>query len=112
MTFGRMSPMKTHRHRTVFVVMLVVISVYLGVWFLRIPFGIIRPAANLRYFFYGAAPCTYSDSVLYWVFSPAYRASLAIEALRRGGRTMVHWSDRDGGKGYEHLCKQGRILGI
>jgi hypothetical protein len=87
------------------------VTMYVSVWSFRIRLGVTSPMANMRYFHYGETPCTYSDSVLYWIFSPAYKTSLAIETAR-GDRNMVHWSDRGGGEGYEYLCEQGRLLGV
>jgi hypothetical protein len=89
-------------------------AIYLGAWLFRREVGIVQPMANLRYFYYGAAPCSLSDSVLYWGFSPAYKPWLAIQRVRTGGYPDdVHWSDGwDGGKGYEHLCSAGRRLGV
>ncbi len=86
-------------------------ALYAGLWLGRRELEIVRPTANLQYFFYGAGPCTVSDSLLYWTFWPAYRTSLAVQDLG-GDRSEVHWSGRNGGTGYEHLCTAGRRLGV
>jgi len=100
------------RHRASLVAVAFV-AVYVGTWLFRHELGFIHPAANARYFYYGADPCTFSDSLVYWAFSPAYKTSLAIQRSRTGGYAdEIHWSDRDGGFGYEHLCKHGRRLGV
>lgn len=102
----------TRRHRRAFTVLLsFTIGVYGVVWSFRGWLGLISPTANLRYFYYGKAPCTFSDSTLYWLFWPAYKTSLGIQALR-GDESEVHWSNRDGGNGYEHLCRAGRRFGV
>ena len=99
----------TRRWRTIAALGLFALS-YMAVWQFRRELQIVRPMANLRYFYYGTAPCTLSDRLLYWVFYPPHRASIAIQDLSPG-RDDVHWSERDGGAGYEQLCEPGRHLG-
>ena len=93
------------------VAMALIACTYFAGWHWRAQIGLANPTANLRYFYYGAGQCTYSDSFLYWLYRPMYSQHLAQQG-QLGGRNDVHWSDREGGKGYEHLCKHGRILGV
>jgi len=88
------------------------LTLYVGTWLFRHDLGITHPAANARYFYYGADACTLSDSFLYWIFSPAYKTALTIQRSRTGYADEIHWSDRDGGVGYEHVCTHGRRLGV
>jgi len=91
---------------------LAISGAYVTTWCLRRELGIVKPMANLRYFYYGSEPCTLSDSILFWAYSPLYKTSLALQTWR-GDRVDVHWSDRgEGAEGYQHLCKDGRRLGV
>jgi hypothetical protein len=99
------------RRRVVLSAAVLAIAVYGAVWALRWELDIVQPTANLRYFYYGRAPCTLQDSALYWTFWPAYRFSRAVQD------SEVHWSQRQdskgrAGRGYEHLCRAGRRLGV
>jgi hypothetical protein len=92
-------------------ILIVLAIVYLAGWHWRYEVGISKPMANLRYFYCGSHPCTVSDSLLYWLYWPLYKQHLA-QQKEEDGRFDVHWSDREGGRGYEHLCEDGRILGV
>ena len=97
--------------RVALTALIVVGGLYLAIWSFRIRLGLITPTANLRYFYYGEEPCTLSDSALYWIFWPPYKVSLRIQTSQ-DDRYLIHWSDRDGGRGFEHLCRRGRRLGV
>ena len=51
--------------------------------------------ANLRYFYYGSAPASASDQLLYIFYYPIYAVHLALQGNpEQKGRDFVHWSDR------------------
>src|SRR5687767_10217908 len=97
------------RGRMALTALVFVAGLYLAIWSFRIRLGLITPTANLRYFYYGEEPCTLSDSALYWMFWLPYKISLRVQ---QEDRYLIHWSDRDGGRGFEHLCRRGRRLGV
>ena len=99
------------RRSAVIVILLAIVPAYGAGWWFRWGLGIVGPMANLRYFYYGAGPCTLSDSLLFWTYSPLYETWLGLQTWQ-GDRFEVHWSDREGGTGYEHLCARGRRLGV
>ncbi len=66
---------------------------YCASWMMRHRLGVIHPMANLRYFYYGAAPGSRSDHILYALYWPAYGLGVAAQDLQ-GDRREIHWSDR------------------
>ena len=69
-------------------------ALYWASWHWSGELGITHPMANLRYFYYGSNPGSFSDSVLYWAYYIPYRIHIAHEDFKDQGRDFVHWSDR------------------
>ena len=69
-------------------------AAYFSSWNFRRELGLVQPMANLRYFYFGADPDTFSDCALYWFYYPAYRPYLAYQMIRYGQRYDIHWSDK------------------
>ena len=63
-------------------------------WMIRDSIEIIRPMANLRYFYYGKKPGHWSDNALYVFFYPIYKVRYHLQSLKNAGHCDVHWSDR------------------
>lgn len=73
---------------------LVLIAVmYVAAWDSRHQLKLTQPMSNLRYFYYGSDPDTFSDRALYVLFWPLYALSLQWQDLH-GERIEVHWSNR------------------
>jgi len=81
----------------VLLALIVVVAVYAALWCFRYEVGLIRPMANLRYFYYGAGPGSFSDQALYWIYAPVYKPYRYWQKLWYGERFEVHWTDRQDG---------------
>ena len=88
-----------NRRRWIIICSVVVILavVWVGTWLLRWEIGLIRPTANLRYFYYAGGLGSFSDRCLYVLYYPLYAMSEGKRFREGVGRTSVHWSDRAGG---------------
>src|SRR5258706_496629 len=82
------------RHRTAVCAGVLVCVTYFSSWNFRRELGLVKPMANLRYFYFGGDPESVSDRALYWFYYPVYRPYLACQVIRYGERSDVHWSDR------------------
>jgi len=69
------------------------ISVYAGAWMLRREVGLVKPCANLRYFYY--SDDEFIDRVAYGVFWPAMQIEYHVQGLQHGRRVDIHWRNRE-----------------
>ena len=81
-------------HEAVLSALVVLIAAYALLWYFRCEVGLIRPMANMRFFYYGTEPGSFSDRALYWIYAPVYKPHLYWQELWYGERLEVHWTDR------------------
>lgn len=77
---------------------------YVFSWVYRRELGIVKPMANLRYFYYvqSIPDCCYDhltprppiDNLLYYFYFPLYKPYDVMQKIMTGERYDVHWSDR------------------
>jgi len=69
------------------------LSVYVGAWTLRRQVGLIRPCANLRYFYYADHAAV--DEAGYAIFWPLMKLDQVLQRRRYGCLVELHFRDRE-----------------
>ena len=78
------------RRTVVLLALIITYGAYVTAWSFRRETGLIRPTANLRYYYFVDEPDSSADRVLYVVYWPMVRLSYAGQRLSSGQRYDIH----------------------